>query len=188
MKPAHADRHEEDRRIVTRIGAGDTEAYAQLIGAYQTPVYNLMLRMTGSEDWALDLTQETFIRGFENLGAFDNTRTFFPWLYTIGMNVARDHLRKRTPERSMTQSLDLMHDTGYEPPDPRYPPDQAQDQVWLNHALAELPETTREALIMRFREGFSYEEIASALELGLSNAKMKIHRGLAQLRSLLDAE
>lgn len=188
MKPSSADRNDEDRRIVRQIRQGDTEAYAQLVTVYQTPIYNLMLRMTGSEDCAMDLTQETFIRSFEKLDGYDSTRNFFPWLYTLGMNVARDYLRRYTPERIRTRSLDLLHDEGYEFQDPQQSTDRAHDQAWLNSALEELPEATREALVMRFREGFSYEEIASALHLGLSNTKMKIHRGLAQLRSLLGAD
>ncbi len=179
---------EEIRELVERVKRGDATAYEILVHRYQTPVYNLMLRMTRCNDTALDLAQDTFVRAFERIGSFDVARDFFPWLYTLGMNVARDHLRRHKKQAGKLQSLDdgsgearVLADL-----DDQYA--RAMDQDSINQALAQLPEDMREALVMRYREEFSYQEIADTLQIGLSNAKMKVHRALNLLRKVMGME
>jgi RNA polymerase sigma-70 factor, ECF subfamily len=181
----------EDRDVIIRVRNGEIQAYALLVTRYQTPVYNLMLRMLRSEDQAVDLTQETFFRAFARLETFDARKAFFPWLYTLGLNLARDHLRRNDQEMLSTRSLDQMLLDGVEPcgsGDERNPYDQAMQRRELNQALATLPDDMREGLILRFREGLSFQEIADVLGIGLSSAKMKIHRGLHQLRAIWPKE
>ncbi len=193
------DRHDrreplenDDRRIVLRVRNGDQQAFAVLVDRYQIPVYNLMLRMVRSADQALDLTQDTFTRAYGKLSGFDVNRPFFPWLYTLGLNVARDHMRGGEVERQATLSLDQMCEDGFEPSgevDAEYGPyERILERRRLNKALAILPDVTREALILRFREGLSFPEIAEALGIGLSSAKMTVQRGLEKMRNLLPKE
>ncbi|WP_161946282.1 RNA polymerase sigma factor [Desulfonatronum thiosulfatophilum] len=182
----------DDQRIVLRVRAGEQQAYAVLVDRYQTPVYNLMLRMVRCADLALDLTQDTFTHAYEKLSGFDQNRPFFPWLYTLGLNIARDHLRGNDKERHVTQSLDQMCENGFDPSGTddsgEGPYERILERGRLNKALASLPEVTREALILRFREGLSYSEIAESLNIGLSNAKMTVQRGLEKMRNLLPRE
>ena len=177
-----------EKRIINKIKQGDDRAYAELVTTYQTPIYNLMLRMSLSEDQALDLSQETFVRAYQKIDGFDQDKKFFPWLYTLGLNIARDYLRKYANERYKTQSLDQMAMKGEEPQVSNAGFDLAIESQYLDKALSILPEDMREALVLRFIEGFSYKEIAEALNIGLSNAKMKVHRGLDRMRTFLDKE
>ena len=178
------DNHYE-KQIISRVRQGDGRAYAELVSLYQTPIYNLMYRMTFSEEQSLDLAQETFIRAYKKIDTFDQNKDFFPWLYTLGLNIARDYLRKYANERHRMYSLDQMTMKGEEPQVSDAGFDKAVEAQYLDQALAMLPEDMREALVLRFREGFSYQEIADALNIGLSNAKMKVHRGLDRMRRLL---
>ena len=177
-----------EKGIINKIKQGDDRAYAELVTTYQTPIYNLMLRMSLSEDQALDLSQETFVRAYQKIDSFDQDKKFFPWLYTLGLNIARDYLRKYANERYKTQSLDQMAMKGEEPQVSNAGFDLAIESQYLDKALSILPEDMREALVLRFIEGFSYKEIAEALNIGLSNAKMKVHRGLDRMRTFLDKE
>ncbi len=196
MDARRRTRHEslanDDRRTVLRVRGGDRQAYAVLVDRYQIPVYNLMLRMVGCPDIALELTQDTFTRAYEKLNGFDADRPFFSWLYTLGLNIARDHLRGPGAGRQVTHSLDRMCEDGFEPSDPEDAGDGPYERILergrLNKALGALPEVMREALILRFREGLSFPEIAEALGLGLSNAKMTVQRGLEKMRKLLPRE
>ena len=181
-------RNHYEEQIINKVKQGDDRAYAELVTRYQTPIYNLMVRMSLSEDQALDMTQETFIRAYQKIGAFDQSKKFFPWLYTLGLNIARDYLRKYSNERNKTQSLDQMAMKGEEPQFSNAAFDQAIEIQYLDKALSKLPEDMREALVLRFIEGFSYKEIAEVLNIGLSNAKMKVHRGLDRMRTILDKE
>jgi RNA polymerase sigma-70 factor, ECF subfamily len=184
MKKAD-DYHE--KQIINKIRKGDSRAYAELVSRYQTPIYNLMLRMSFSEDQALDLTQETFVRAYEKIDRFDQNKKFFSWLYTLGLNLARDYMRKYANERYKMQSLDLMAMKGEEPQVSNAGFDRIIETQYLDKALSILPEDMREALVLRFMEGFSYQEIADTLNIGLSNAKMKVRRGLDKMRTLLNS-
>ena len=181
----------DDQRIVLRVRAGEQQAYAVLVDRYQIPVYNLMLRMVHRADLALELTQDTFTRAYEKLSAYDADRPFFPWLYTLGLNIVRDHTRGMEMERHST-SLNQMCENGFDPSGSNdatdCPYNRLLERDWLNKALASLPEVTREALILRFREGLSYLEIAESLGIGLSNAKMTVQRGVEKMRNLLPRE
>jgi RNA polymerase sigma-70 factor (ECF subfamily) len=174
-----------EETLVNEILSGDVNSYALLVKRYQKPIYNLMMRMTGSDQDALDLTQETFVRAYEKLEKFSPSAPFFPWLYTMGLNLARDFLRraKRSPIES------------YEPDDSfsiesdQY--DRLADQIEVqkvSEVLQSLPVDYREALLLRFHEGLSVGEVAHALGLSLSAAKMRFHRGLLKLRQLLEKQ
>jgi RNA polymerase sigma-70 factor (ECF subfamily) len=172
-----------EETLVYEILSGDVDSYALLVKRYQKPIYNLMLRMTGSEQDALDLTQETLVRAYEKLEKFDPSAPFFPWLYTMGLNLARDFLRRA--KRSPIESYD---------PENGFSTETDQDDRLLDHidaqqvleGLQTLPLEHREALLLRFHEGLSLSEIAYALGLSVSAAKMRVHRGLLKLRQLLE--
>ena len=172
-----------EETLVNEILSGDVNAYALVVKRYEKPIYNLMLRMTGSEQDALDLTQETFVRAYEKLEKFNPSAPFFPWLYTMGLNLARDFLRraKRHPVESYESENGFSAEGVL--------PDQALsdriDAQQVQEGLQTLPVDYREALLLRFHEGLSMGEVAQALGISLSAAKMKIHRGLSKLRQVL---
>lgn len=171
-----------DANLICEILAGDAEAYAILVRRYQKPIFNLMLRMTCCDEDAMDLTQETFIRAYEKLEQFKSASPFFPWLYTIGMNLARDFLRKVKASRSAMEVLSRDPDPASNPGEVLH---DSVDAEHVSHLLQELPHDYREALVLRFHEGLSVSELASALGISVSGAKMRIHRGLLKLRELL---
>ncbi len=171
-----------EETLVHEILSGDVNAYAVLVKRYQKPVFNLMLRMTGSEQDAIDLTQETLVRAYEKLEKFDPAAPFFPWLYTMGLNLARDFLRRA--KRSPIEPSDSENDFSVEIDLEGKLADQIDIQQ-VQEGLQFLPVDYREALLLRFHEGLSVNEVAQALGLSLSGAKMRIHRGLLKLRQLL---
>lgn len=177
---------DSDGQVVASVLSGDTEAYAILVQRYQKPIYNLMVRMTGSCEDALDLAQETFIKAFEAMHRFRPGSRFFPWLYSIGLNHSRNFLRKNRDRRTVCID-DCEIGSGLD-----YPGQEEEnlcallDSRGLRKALACLPVDYREALVLRYHEELSMEEIAAALGISESGAKMRVHGGLAKLRSLLE--
>ena len=180
------DKTEED--LILDILGGDANAYAVLVKRYQKPLFNLMLRMNLSEMDALDLTQDAFVRAYEKLEAFNPSGRFFTWLYTIGLNLARDFLRRAKRAQAhqsemIAQCKDRSADsTGGEGLVERLDADR------ISESLGKLPLEYREAVILRYHEGMPVKEIALALNLSVSGAKMRIHRGLLRLRDLLGGE
>ncbi len=178
----------EEQRIISAVLDGDTDAFAMLVTRYQKPIYNLAYRMTRSQEDAADLSQEVFIKVYEQLYRFREGKKFFPWLYTIALNHTRNHLRKSKNSRIIASpDCELHSDSNYA--------GQEEDKICgrldlqrLQSALLALPWEHREALILRYREELSMEEIASALSISLSGAKMRVHRGLKKLREILELD
>ncbi len=176
----------DDQEIIAAVLDGNKNAYSMLVQRYQKPIFNLMYRVTGSHDDALDLAQETFIRAYENLDRFKKGARFFPWLYTIGFNHARNFVRK---DRKSVQwsSGDCEEKTfGLENPSQQEEQMCIQlDSGRLRQALQHLPMDYREAVILHYHEGLSMEDIAIALQLSNSGAKMRVHRGIKKLRQII---
>jgi RNA polymerase sigma-70 factor (ECF subfamily) len=184
----------EENQIVARVLRGEREAYAGLVDAYKGAIFNLAFRMTGSGQDADDLAQETFIRAFRNLRQFDPRKRFFTWLYTIGLNLIRNHLKKQGREMSRENAARDMAaqnpSEGAMQRGPRAEQDliQAQAIGRLDACLQQLPADLREAVVLRFYQDLSFEEIATISDASVSAVKMRVYRGLEQLKQLMDKQ
>ena len=176
---------ELEKKLVSRAQAGDHRAFVELVDHYKTPVFNLIYRMTnGSLQESDDLAQETFLRSFAGLDGFDPQKRFFPWLYTICLNVIRNDMQKKTP--ALVAGHTLANQPGKEEagnPEALYAQHQEKDMV--QKGLLRLPEEQRAAIILRYFQDLAYDDIAQILGLSASGVKMRVKRGLANLRSHL---
>lgn len=175
----------DDGKIVAEVLAGDRNAFGILIRRYQRQVFTLMRRFTSTSSEAADLTQEAFLRAYEKLEKFQSGKNFFVWLYTLSLNLARDYARKN---KNYVENLSVEEDAYRESPDQETSLIQKMETMALVQALNRLPEDFREALILRYREGLSMKDIAQILNLSVSGAKMRIHRGLIKLREVFSED
>lgn len=133
----------------------------------------------------MEMTQEAFSRAYEKLDRFDPRRSFFSWLFAIGVNLARDHLRRVGRELMFSEAEidgnELMDDGMNQ----AAVLEQKVEISRIMQLLEMLPLDYREALILRYSEDLSMNEVAKALGLSTSGAKMRVHRGLSRLRSML---
>ncbi|NPV04078.1 MAG: RNA polymerase sigma factor [Syntrophaceae bacterium] len=177
----------DEGEIIGRVLSGDREAFADLVDAYKGPVFRLAFRMTGNIRDADDLTQEIFLRAFQSLARFRPGERFFPWLYTLGLNTIRNHLRKRKamPQEESVQGMP-------EAPDPcGGPADEAlcrERSRRIQGYLMRLSPAVRETLVLRFYEGMSFEDIAGLTGDSLGGAKMKAYRGLEKIRAMMEED
>ena len=173
----------DDQSAINRVLNGDTNAFGALVRRYQRPIFNLMYRVAGSTDDAAELTQVTFIRTYETLERFQPGRKFFPWLYAIGLNIARDFVRKNKAKIEVNTGKDLEEFSGCEALDDQQDRlCESLDFMRLEKALGVLPIIYREALVLRYHEELPMREIAEALNVSVSAAKMRVKRGLEMLR------
>ena len=173
----------DEQNCIDRVLRGEVNAFGTLVERYQKPIFNLMYRMAGSSDKAADLTQETFIRAYQKLERFHPGKRFFPWLYSIGLNLARDFTRKNTRNPETLSALNPESFSGCNSPgDQHNRMCESLEFLRLEKALDELPVIYREALILRYHEESSMRDIAAALNLSVSAVKMRVHRGLNMLR------
>ena len=180
--------HLDDLKSISAVMGGNSNAYGALVQRYQKPIFNLMYRVTGSHEDAQDLAQETFIKAYEKLDQFRMGERFFPWLYTIGFNHARNFLRRGKPVHTVSDQ-DCDEQSGLD-----YPSQHEErmcskiDFLRIYQALDRLPMDYREAVILHYHEGLSMEDIATALQLSLSGAKMRVHRGIRKLREMISED
>jgi len=177
-----------DQQVITAVLSGNVDDYRHLVLRYQRPILNLMYRMTGSREDALDLSQEIFIKAYENLEHFKTGSKFFPWLYTIGLNHGRNFIRDHKMEKQCLVEMDGDESWVYQFSQQSQRAWSPEDDQSIREGLQQLPLDYREAMILHFHEGFSMEEIADALELSVSGAKNRVHRGLRKLRQMMDGE
>lgn len=175
----------EEREIIEAVLDGDAGAYAVLVRRYERPLFGLMMRLTRNHDDALELSQDTFLRAYDRLEQFRAGGRFFPWLYAIGLNVGREFLRRK---RLPTVSVEAFET---EPAAFGLPPEQETallakaTAAEMDAALERLTVETREALILRYREDLSLEEVARSLDISMSAVKMRLSRGIARLKRML---
>ena len=175
----------DDAAAVAKARGGDQDAFRQLVDRHSRRVYRLAFRMTGREEDAEDVVQETFIRAYRQLGRFESRSNFGTWLYRIGFNCAVDYMRSR-PKRESTQpddTLERMSD-GSAP--------GADDLVFAGEiggrvqtALQGLSAQERAAFLMRHYHGYTIDEICSALDLKSNAAKHSIFRAVKKMRVAL---
>ena len=173
---------EEEKQAVLDVIAGAMDRFAPLVDAYKATLFNLAYRMTGSRSEAEDLVQEIFVRAYRNLKAFDVQKRFFPWLYTIGINLIRSRLKTLNKKPLAWNSLERER-THASSPEQAFLEKERADQVQA--ALMKLNPGQREALILRHIQGLAYDEIAEILNISNSAAKMRTARGLERLRAIL---
>ncbi len=181
----------DERDLIRRCLAREERAYRELIQRYQGAVVNLAWRITGSADDAAEVGQETFIRVLRSLSSYDPARPFRTWLFKIASNLALDVIRSR---KRRPVALGEIQDPDAPPIDPADPGPGPEEGHRLGQADArflalvrEMPEHYQAILFLRYKEEFSYEEIADTLTLPLGTVKVRLHRAHEILRRKLIA-
>ena len=185
------ERDEEERRLIARCVAGDVEAFRPLVQRYQRLTFSVAFRMLGSSADAEDIAQQAFVDAFNALDRFrgeGRTHAFSTWLLRIAVNRSKDVLKSR---RRTEQPLDREVHGGeaafaYDPPTPEANASHGERRAHLGAALLKLPTKYREVLILRDAEDLSYEAIRGILRLPITTLKIRVVRGRAMLRELVE--
>ena len=173
-----------EARIVAQALAGSQSAFEQIVRRYQRPIISLISRMTGDRALAEDLAQETFVKAFRSLAAFDTTRRLSSWLFRIAHNTAIDAMRRARPPQVPFETVSTAGDAPDEPPDP-------VERQELGHALEAaldaLRPDQRAAIVLRYENGLSFDEIGTILGVPEVTARSHVHRARKEMARLLTA-
>jgi RNA polymerase sigma-70 factor, ECF subfamily len=169
--------------LIERCLAGDQAAWDLIVRQHWRKVFNVAYRFVGRHDEAEDLTQDIFLKVFKALRTFDRRANFQTWLISISRNLCIDHYRSIRKERElMARDVDPA---GLSPVSPGRGPygllEQSALRDRIRTALAALPPTLREAVVLRDLQEFSYQEIADLLRLPEGTVKSRINRGRMEL-------
>jgi RNA polymerase sigma-70 factor, ECF subfamily len=167
----------EDADLITRIQHGDIEAFNLLVSRWEKRVFNYLTRLTGHSEDALDLSQEVFLRAYQNIRKLDDAARFGPWLFRIAHNEACSHFRKRRPEAGAEDAAFLERT-----PAPGIAPELS---IAVAGALARLTPDQREAVILKVYQGFRFEEMAMILECPVSTVKSRLYTALDLMKTEL---
>jgi RNA polymerase sigma-70 factor (ECF subfamily) len=172
----------EKRDLVTRALAGDPDAERELYDSHVDRVYRLVYRMVGDSELASDYTQDTFIRTFDRLATFRGESALSTWITAIAISVVYNGQRK--VKRLRTREVDIEHAEPVAATIRHADPDL---KVRLDQAIGGLPEGYRTVFLMHDVEGFTHEQIGSALGIQEGTSKAQLSRARAKLRHELAA-
>jgi RNA polymerase sigma-70 factor (ECF subfamily) len=180
-------------RWCQRTLPNDTRAFEQLVARYKGRVFATALRMMGDAQEAEDQAQEVFIKVYRGIATLDEPATLGSWITRITVNTCLDALAKQR-RRPRTVPIEPAEDQGSAPPqfeDTRTPSPETsalrdEERRCIESALARLEPASRAALMLRDIDDRPYQEVASLLALGLSAAKMRIHRARIAFQRMLE--
>lgn len=181
-----------DRADMEKLQAGHDAALNDLMQRHATGVFHFLCRMTGNEDDANDLAQETFVRVFKSCRSYRSSEKFSTWLFTIAANLARNHFRWRSrhpnlsldaenPENELTLGSTLPANS----PAPNEAVLAAERATAVRLAVQKLPEDLREAIVLCEWEEFSMAEAAAILKATPKAVESRLYRARQMLRERL---
>ena len=180
-----------DAAAAEAASLGDQQAFRVIVERHSHALFRLAYRMTGNEQDAEDLVQETFLRAFKQLKNFDGRAAFGTWLHRICVNRSLDTLRARKTRKEVSQpiaddSSDWLDRVAAPQPSPERWTHSGEIAGLLEPALKQLSESERTAFVLRHYEDQPIEEIARTLGVRTNAAKHSVFRAVQKLRRALE--
>lgn len=173
---------QSDAELVGRVLSGSDAAFAVLVERYDDLLSRHAQRMLGRVDDAEDVVQAAWIRAYRRLRQCRDPERFGAWVFRIASNACKDALKA---ERKEVVPMDSVADPASPGDDPEEGALREEQRRHIAAALDRLPPDQREAFLLKHVEGWSYEEMAERLDVGVSALKMRVHRARDELQTLL---
>lgn len=177
-----------DEDLVRAYLSGDHAAFGALVRRHERRMYNLSLRMLGTEEDARDATQDAFMTAFRKLSSFRGEAAFTTWMHRVTVNACYDLLRKRRREPMLERGGD---DGERSSPEPAPEPDIADASdlsIDVQRALLQVPEDFRVVMILHDVRDLPQDEIAAILGIAVGTVKSRLHRGRVVLARAMGIE
>jgi RNA polymerase sigma-70 factor (ECF subfamily) len=179
----------DTERIALGLRQKDVAVLEKLVEQYQYRLVRYLVSLLGRRDGVDDLVQETWLRVLERGESYDGRSRFEPWLFRVARNLALDAMRKRpTFSLDPNEEDDVRSSPASTEPSPYTLAARTQDAERLAHSLQNLEPIFREALMLRFQEDLSLQEISAIVGAPVSTVASRIYRGLATLRPNFEGE
>jgi RNA polymerase sigma-70 factor (ECF subfamily) len=170
----------EDADLIRQATRGNVESFNLLVSRWEKRVYNYLLRITANREDALDLTQDTFLKAYQNLRKLDDPGRFAPWLYRIAHNEAYSMFRKRRPQTDVDDIEPEATGTKITVGGSSVFPIELS--LAVASALGRLSVDQREAVVLKIYQGFKFEEMAEILSCPVSTIKSRVYTALELLK------
>lgn len=189
-----------DAELVAATLSGSQDAFRHLVVRFERPVYTLILRMVHDSTTAEDLAQEVFVKAYRRLASYDPARKLSSWLFKVAHNTTIDHLRRAALDTVPLSPAPAAHADGHDEggellavladastESPAAAAERHAMRRDLARAIASLRADYRAAVVLRYVEGQSYQEIAEALDLPLGTVKTNLHRARKEMAAAMAA-
>jgi RNA polymerase sigma-70 factor (ECF subfamily) len=173
---------QEEADLIRRWKQGEPAAFEALVRRWQQPVARFLFRLIGQAEQVQDLCQEVFLRAYLATSRYRETGAFSTWLYRIALNVARDTGRRRRHEPGPLPGTDLADGTASKADELCQ---QKELAAAVGQAVAALPDSLREVLVLRHYEGLSFESMGRLLHMPASTLKSRFTAALQRLKQHL---
>jgi RNA polymerase sigma-70 factor (ECF subfamily) len=172
--------------LISECIAGNEAAIELLVRQYETGVFRLALSVVGDQAEANEITQETFIAALRSLPSYQEKKSFKAWLYTIGLNHSRSHLRKRKVIERLRTTLSAIFQIETQKqasPEESVMENEKEAEVWKT--LNQLDEPFRIVVVLRYFHELSIAEISEILSINEGTIHSRLHTARERLRNAL---
>ncbi|MCM3734111.1 RNA polymerase sigma factor SigW [Fictibacillus nanhaiensis] len=176
--------------MVAQVKKGDQEAFEGIVDLFKDKIYRHCFRMVGNGHEAEDLAQETFLRAYRNISKYNNEFKFSTWIYRIATNLCIDRLRKKKPDYYLdaevpgTDGANMYSQLSADDPLPEQVVTENERWNELQEEIMKLPEKYRTAIVLKYVEDLSLEEISQIMDIPVPTVKTRIHRGREALKKV----
>lgn len=182
----------KDDELIRDFLQGNEQAFEDLVSRYEKKVFSLCYHYAGTQEDALDLAQETFIRIYRFLPQFRFDAAFSTWVYRLTVNTCLDFLRKQKQNRAFSLDAPLQVEDGEisreVADDPQYSPtaelEKKELRAEIRAALWRLPAEQRTPILLKEFQEMSYEDIARTLKVPVGTVRSRISRGRLKLKTI----
>jgi RNA polymerase sigma-70 factor, ECF subfamily len=176
--------------MVSQVKKGDQEAFEGIVDLFKDKIYRHCFRMVGNGHEAEDLAQETFLRAYRSIDKYNGEYKFSTWIFRIATNLCIDRLRKKKPDYYLDAEVpgtDGATMYSHLPSEQLLPEEVVtENEQWseLQQEIMKLPEKYRTAIVLKYVEDLSLEEISQIMEIPVPTVKTRIHRGREALKKV----
>jgi RNA polymerase sigma-70 factor (ECF subfamily) len=175
-----------DDALVRDAMGGRSDAFNVLVRRWERKIYSFLVYLTGRPEDAFDMCQEVFLSGYRHLGQLKDPHKFPQWLFRIARNTAHSYSRGGGQEEISLKDLDPAEDFSPVKVGDAGQWERGELKILVEKALARLPFEQREAIVLKFYQGFKLTEIAEIQGCPLSTAKTRVYSAFEQLRKFIE--
>jgi RNA polymerase sigma-70 factor (ECF subfamily) len=167
---------ETEAQLVSNILNGDIKSFEILMSMYRNRIYNFLLKMTFSREDSEDMTQEVFVRVYNNLYQYKSKWCFSTWIFNIAVNVFKTEYakKKNRGSKKFQDKLNLPEFSRITDPERVF--ENMETRLEVLKMLDSLKVDQKMALVLKYVQGFSYKEIGDVLKMSPANAKVRVMR------------
>ncbi len=177
-----------DFKLISRILDGQKELYRVLMERHAAMVFHVVQKYETDHDRISEMAHEIFLKAYEQLNSFRNRSAFSSWLYRLSQNHCIDHSRRKKIRNTLFTELPDDHALALQTrePNPDNEIESDEQSKHLREALNKISKNNAIPLLMKYRDGMSYEAISKALNVPEGALKVRVHRARKELKLLME--